>query len=108
MVEDVESSVDSGDDAAKTVINCEPTIDISAAQSLYEHLSNALKNSHEVEINAGDVTRVDTAILQVFTAFMLESKSRDQSVTWNAVSDVFYTSANLLGLVKDLNLGVRD
>lgn len=108
MVDSVESGGESNDKAAKTVINCEPTVDISAAQTLYGHLSNAIANNHNVEINAGDVTRVDTAVLQLFTAFMLESKNRDQSVTWNAVSDVFYASAKLLGLVKELNLPTRD
>ncbi|MDH3326649.1 MAG: STAS domain-containing protein [Gammaproteobacteria bacterium] len=94
-------------DADKTVINCEPTIDISAAQALFEHLSNALSGNHAVEINAGDVTRVDAAILQVFTAFMLESKTREQSVTWNSVSDAFYGSAEQLGLVNELSLPAR-
>jgi len=92
---------------AKTVIDCEPTIDISAARTLFEHLGNALSSNHDVEINAGEVTRVDAAILQVFTAFMLESKSSELTVTWQAVSDVFYTSAELLGLVKELNLPER-
>ena len=99
---------ESGVGTGKTVINCEPTIDISAAQALYDHLINAISNDHDVEINAGDVTRVDTAVLQVFTAFMLESKSRDQNVIWNSVSDVFYASAELLGLVGELGLPAKD
>lgn len=95
-------------DGMKTVINCEPTIDISSAQTLFEHLNNAVSGKHDVEINAGDVTRVDTAVLQVFTAFMLESKNQEHKVTWNEVSEAFYASADLLGLVEDLNLPVRE
>ena len=95
-------------DATKTVINCEPTIDISAAQALYEHLAAAISNGHEVVINAGDVTRADAAILQVFTAFMLESKAQELSVTWEAVSEAFYNAAQLLGLVDVLDLPARD
>lgn len=96
-------SVESG----KTVINCEPTIDISSAQNLYDHLKNAIDNDHDVEINAGDVTRVDTAILQVFIAFTLESKTKGVMVEWGAVSDAFYASAKLLGLENILNLPAK-
>ncbi len=104
MADDEQNSVENSTEAAKTVVNCEPTIDISSAQTLYDHLKNALSNNHDVEIDASEVTRVDTAILQVFTAFFQELKSREQRVTWTGVSDAFYTSAKLLGLVNELNL----
>ncbi len=91
----------------KTVINCEPTIDISAARTLYEHLKNAISNKHNVEINAGDVTRVDAAILQIFIAFILESQSQGCSVKWGEVSDVFYASSRLLGIENILKLPTR-
>jgi len=108
MSDHVDSSTERDGEVMKTVINCEPTVDISAAQALYTHLHNAVSNNHDVEIDAGEVTRVDSAILQLFTAFMLESRGRDQNVTWCAVSDAFYASANLLGLVKELNLPARN
>jgi len=94
--------------ASKTVINCEPTVDISAAQALYDHLASAIENEHDVEINAGDVTRVDAAVLQVFTAFMLESKTHETTVSWKSVSDTFYASAELMGLSAELGLPARD
>jgi len=94
--------------AKKTVITCEPTIDISSVQALLDTLRHAITNKHDVEINAGEVTRVDAAMLQMFTAFMLESKAHEQSVTWQSVSEVFYTSANLLGLAEKLKLPLRE
>ncbi len=88
----------------KMVINCEPTLDISASEALYEHLGEAFQENHEIEIKAGEVTRVDTAILQVFTALMIEARVKDINVEWSSVSNTFYASAKLLGLTAELKL----
>lgn len=88
----------------RTVIACESTIDIKIASDLYAHLKNALDKKHEVEINATDVQRVDTAILQVFLAFVLEAKAHDLQVSWQGVSESFRTAANLLGIGEALAL----
>jgi ABC-type transporter Mla MlaB component len=88
----------------RTVIACESTIDIKIAADLYAHLKNAIENKHQVEINATDVQRVDTAILQVFLAFVLEAKAQDLQVTWQGVSDAFRSAASLLGIGEALAL----
>jgi len=88
----------------KTVIACESTIDIKIAADLYAHLKNAIDNKHVVEINAVDVQRVDTAILQVFLAFMLEAKEQELQVNWQGVSDPFRAAASLLGIDETLAL----
>lgn len=91
-------------DATKTVITCEPTVDINYASTLYEHLKDAIKANHEVEIHAGEVTKVDTAILQVFLAFTLEARTAGLIVNWVNVSETFRVSADLLGLTAELDL----
>ena len=92
------------EDALKTVINCESTVDISNAASLYGHLKNAIENQHEVEIHTEHVERVDTAILQLFTAFVMEAKTSNMEVRWKSVSKAFYKSAQLTGLTNELGL----
>lgn len=89
---------------SKTVIDCEPTIDIKIVAELYGHLKTALEQCHEVEINVADVQRVDAAVLQVFLAFVLEAQAKDMNVTWQGVSDAFQTAANLLGVGSRLGL----
>lgn len=91
-------------EATKTVINCEPSIDINYAVALYEHLKNALAANHAVEIHAGEVTKVDTAILQVFLAFSYEAKTAGLTVNWVSVSDTFRAAADLLGLSAEIAL----
>lgn len=91
-------------DATKTVITCEPTVDINFASILYEHLKNAINTNHEVEIHAGEVTKIDTAILQLFFAFMLEAKTTGLVVNWVDVSETFRASADLLGMSAELDL----
>ncbi len=91
-------------DGKKTVITCEPNIGIGNATMLYEHLKTALSEKRAVEIHAGDVAKVDTAILQVFLAFALEAKNANIPVTWASVSEIFQTSVDLLGLKKDLGI----
>jgi anti-anti-sigma regulatory factor len=88
----------------KTVITCEPTIDINYASTLYEHLKAALEEKREVEIHAGEVTKVDTAILQVFLAFSLEAKNVGITVNWMSVSETFLAAAELLGLTTEMEL----
>ena len=90
--------------SSKTVINCEPVLDIKSAATLYSHLKEAVEHKHEVEIDAREVSRIDTSILQIFTAFILEANTLDMCVSWTAVSDNFYSTAKLLGLEDDLKL----
>lgn len=90
--------------ATKTVITCEPTIDINYVATLYEHLKGALNANHEVEIHAGEVTKVDAAILQLFLAFTLEAKIAGLSVTWVSASEAFIAAADLLGLAVEMDL----
>ncbi|HFE39638.1 MAG TPA: STAS domain-containing protein [Gammaproteobacteria bacterium] len=91
-------------DAEKTVITCEPNINISNASTLYEHLKEALQENRAVEINAGDVAKVDTAILQVFFAFSLEAKNAGLSVSWGSASEAFREAVALLGMQNELAL----
>lgn len=91
-------------DVAKVVITCEPNIGIANSVTLFEHLKSALNESREVEIHAADVEKIDTAILQVFLAFVLEAKSVDLKVNWVSVSEPFVVAATLLGLKMELGL----
>ena len=85
-----------------TLIECEPTVDISVAEELYQHLEKALEQQHVVEIDAKEVERVDAAILQVFLAFIKHAEQVGLSVTWKSMSGSMFNSIKLLGLVDEL------
>ena len=94
----------SEEQVAKTVIACESTVDINIAADLYAHLKNALENGHVVEIDASEVQRVDTAILQVFLAYSQEAKLQGLQFCWQGVSEAFRNAVQLLGIEQELDL----
>ncbi len=91
-------------EASKTVVTCEAVLDINSAKSLYAHFKEVIEHKHEVDINAEQVTRVDTSIMQIFTAFIFEAKTLEIPVEWTGVSENFFETAKLLGLDVELAL----
>ncbi len=80
-------------------------IDISKAKSLYDELESALEAGADIELDAGGVERVDTAIVQLLCAFREEARSRCLEVKWKSVSEPLMNIAALLGMVSMLGLG---
>jgi len=99
----MENNADASE-ASKTVVNCEAVLDINSAKSLYAHFKEAIEHKHEVDINAEEVSRVDTSIMQIFTAFIFEAKTLEIPVEWTGVSENFFATAKLLGLEVELAL----
>ena len=91
-------------EASKTVVTCEPVLDINSANKLFSHLKEAIDHKHVVDIDASEVSRVDTSIMQIFTAFILEASTLEIPVNWIGVSRAFYGTAEILGLELELNL----
>jgi ABC-type transporter Mla MlaB component len=71
---------------------------------LHQRLLQAVEHQHKVTIDASSVERVDTAILQVLTAFIIERKKQGKVVEWKPPSEVFYQAANLIDLTRHLDL----
>lgn len=88
----------------KMLINCDQVVDISVVNELHDHLKQAIANKQNVEIDAGEVERVDAAVLQLFYSFIEHSKMADISVEWKRVSDAFRKACELLGLSTSLDL----
>jgi anti-anti-sigma regulatory factor len=55
-------------------------------------------------LNASAVTRIDTAALQLLTAFQRDAASGGREVRWDGVSEVLREAAALLGLTQTLAL----
>ncbi|MDH5545808.1 MAG: STAS domain-containing protein [Gammaproteobacteria bacterium] len=87
-----------------TVINCEPTVDISIVEELHGHLKKAFDERHVVEIEGALIERVDGSVLQLFAAFFRDAKQEGLKVSWKTTSEALCKSACLLGLTEILEL----
>ena len=88
----------------KIVINCEPYMDISDANNIHKELMSALESNADVDIDASEVERIDTSVLQLFYSFMNEAKLRNVNVRWSKVAEPVEAAANTLGLRGQLGL----
>jgi ABC-type transporter Mla MlaB component len=97
---------DSSDGGAKkmTIVNCEPTVDITVVEELFGHLKKAVEERHVVEIEGEQIERIDGAVLQLFAVFFQEARRKDIQVTWKSSSESLLKAAQLLGLTEVLEL----
>ncbi len=63
-----------------------------------------LEDGEEIVLDAGDVSRVDTASLQLIYVIQKTLADSGHSIRWQAVSDAFRDSATLTGLTEALAL----
>ena len=87
-----------------TAIVLEGSLDISGAGGLREQLLQALEAQQPVTLDAANVERVDTAALQVLTAFFKDAAAQQHDVQWKTTSAVLCNAARLLGLQESLRI----
>jgi anti-anti-sigma regulatory factor len=89
---------------AATAIVLEGSLDIAGVGQLRERLLQALSAKQNVTVDASHVERVDTAALQVLTAFFKDAVAQDMDIRWQEASQTFKDAAHLLGLHDALHL----
>jgi len=77
---------------------------VSDAAALKEHLGALLAEPRPVTLDISALQRIDTAGLQVVTAFVRERTGNGLAVEWRGTAPVLTTAAQLLGLTSILNL----
>jgi phospholipid transport system transporter-binding protein len=82
----------------------EGSLDIAGAEQLRERLLQALSAKQNVTVDATNVERVDTAALQVLTAFFKDAVAQNMDIQWQDTSQTFNDAARLLGLHDALHL----
>ena len=90
--------------ADKTVFSCGENLDITQVAALQKRLFKSLERSSVVELKAADVTRADTAGLQLLAALSQEVKGTGGKITWVKPSSVLLNTAKRLGLTEPLGL----
>jgi ABC-type transporter Mla MlaB component len=77
---------------------------VSEAGSLKERLAALLEEPQAVTIDVSALQRIDTASLQVITAFVRERAGAGRAVEWQGTAPVLLTAVQLLGLTSLLKL----
>lgn len=81
---------------------------ISSAKALRAMLAEHINDPQPVAIDAGSVTRISTASVQLLLAFVHCRNGAHRSTHWLAVSPALVESATWLGLAERLHLPESD
>ncbi len=92
-----------GTSSERLSLALEPVLDLRAAASLKETLLQGLKREAPLVIDAGAVTRMSTACVQVLTAFVLETQKTGTALSLKNSSAAFDGAFVNLGLAGILN-----
>ena len=89
---------------AEPHIDLEPESTIKNVAQLYSTVKNAIAAHDAIEINAADVTTIDTATLQLLVSLKKDAPNLGKTVDIIYPSERFIESAKLLGLLEILGV----
>jgi anti-anti-sigma regulatory factor len=107
--EDMETQEVAVDDAMSveeygSLVDLDATLTIQNVVKLHEKLKNVLALHDEIEINASDVSSIDTATLQLLVSLKKDAVKLQKKVDIIYPSPRFVESAKLLGLLDVLEV----
>ena len=91
---------------SESSINLEGAVNIAKVESLHHEMEEAFKLALPTIIHASDVSRADTAALQLLVVFIKSMHQAKVKISWSGVSDELVAAAKLLGLEEVLNLPI--
>ena len=77
---------------------------VSSASTLKESLAGLLDEPQAITLDITALQRIDTAGLQVLTAFIRERAGHGRTVEWRGTAPALTSAAQLLGLTALLRL----
>ena len=89
---------------SKTTLDLPDNLTISTAEALHEELEPLLLKDSDIEVNGGNVERVDTAGLQLILAFKNALAKRNLGFSWASFSEPLAGAAQQIGLTELLAL----
>ncbi|MGZ5010471.1 MAG: STAS domain-containing protein, partial [Methylobacter sp.] len=93
-----------GEESAGSQVDLDATLTIQNVVKLYEKLKDSFAIHDQIEINASDVSSIDTATLQLLVSLKKEAVKQQKQVTIIYPSPRFVESAQLLGLADVLDV----
>lgn len=91
-------------DAKVNQFELDSSLVINKAGKVYESLKKLELAGKDVEIDASKVEVIDSAILQLFFAFVLSLKEKNIKLSWHKPTEGLLNKASVLGLTKHLGL----
>lgn len=91
-------------DSQLTVMCLPREMTIQTVAEQLQHMTDLLQDGKDIELDAGDVSRVDTASLQLIAALQKVLADSGQCIHWRNVSGAFRDSAALMGMRESLAL----
>ena len=85
-------------------LELESSIVINNAGDMFESLKQLAASGQDIEIDASKVEIIDTAMLQLFFAFVLDLKEKNIKLSWHEPTDNLLNKASILGLTEQLGL----
>ena len=83
-------------------------LDISSAEALHLSLEDALASGQEIKLMGADVVKLDTAGIQVLSAFCEEADKLHLKVDWVEPSGTISQIFTFLGLTEKVGLDVQE
>lgn len=88
----------------KTVIVCPESLDISMVAEFSTELRTALDSKQDIQFQASEIERADTAALQLLCTFFLDAQAEGLGIEWLEPSDSLVGAAKQIGLAEHLRL----
>ncbi len=92
------------DSVDESLVDLDATLTIQNVVKLHEKLKHVLSAYDQIEINASDVSSIDTATLQLLVSLKKDADKLQKKVTIIYPSPRFVESAQLLGLLDVLDI----
>lgn len=86
------------------IVKLEGAMTIAKAEALHSQLEEIFRSANPTKIDATEVSRVDTAVVQLLVSFISSKKAGGVNVEWVGVSDEFLAGAKMLGMDQYLAL----
>lgn len=78
--------------------------DISKSQDLKNDMLALINNNNQINIEAGDVERIDGSAMQLICALFIYARQNNLSVGWVNPSDAIIEAADILGMTEVIEL----
>jgi anti-anti-sigma regulatory factor len=99
-----DTATPAAEDVVASIINLDATLTIQNVAALYGTLKKCHSANNAIEINASQVSSIDTATLQMLVALKKDAVKQQKGVVFAAPSLRFIESAGLLGLLGILDI----
>lgn len=94
------------EDVVEALVKLDATLTIQNVVKLHEKLKKSYSTNNSLEIDASQVSSIDTATLQLLVALKKDAVKQQKSVVFAAPSRRFIESAELLGVLEILEIDI--